>query len=492
MGNPYTRNDTDDNIADGNVINASDLDGEFDSLEDAFNAANGHSHDGTAGEGGPITKVGPSQDITVSATGVTPSSTGTISIGATGSRFDDGWFAGTVTSTGGFVGDVTGDVTGNTSGTASALATARTIALSGDVSGSASFDGTSNVTITATVADDSHNHVTGNIDGLEEYVQDTVGAMVSSNTESGISVTYQDADGTLDFNVNDPTISLTGDVAGSATMTNLGNVSIATTIQANSVALGTDTTGNYMSGVSGGSGISVSHTPSEGSTATVSHADTSSQSSINNSGNTFIQDLTVDTFGHVTGASSATVSIGNGTVALATGSGLTGSGSFTMNQSTSETITLSHSDTSSQGSVNNSNGTVIQDITLDTFGHITSIGSANLDSRYYTESESNARYPRLLATYNTGYVGDGANGDYTYSFTAPLNANGGSSDPDSVPLIIISHNYWTFFSSQNCEYKIKEARFDRTSQDVEIVVNINGGGQTWPHTLYFQMYGIDI
>ena len=36
------------------------------------------------------------------------------------------------------------------------------------------------------------------------------------------------------------------------------------------IALGADTTGNYVSGVSSGTGISVSHTPSEGSTATVS------------------------------------------------------------------------------------------------------------------------------------------------------------------------------------------------------------------------------
>ena len=62
---------------------------------------------------------------------------------------------------------------------------------------------------------------------LNETIQDVVGAMVTSNTESGISVTYQDGDNTLDFNVNDPTISLTGDATGSGTMTNLGNVSIA-------------------------------------------------------------------------------------------------------------------------------------------------------------------------------------------------------------------------------------------------------------------------
>ena len=103
-----------------------------------------------------------------------------------------------------------------------------------------------------------------------ERVQDVVGGMVASNTESGITVTYDDSDGTLDFNVNDPTISLTGDVTGSATMTDLGNTSISTTIAANSVALGTDTTGNYISTISGTSNeIEVSGSGSESATVTV-------------------------------------------------------------------------------------------------------------------------------------------------------------------------------------------------------------------------------
>jgi len=34
-----------------------------------------------------------------------------------------------------------------------------------------------------------------------EIIQDTVGAMVTGNTESGITVTYQDSDGTIDFTV---------------------------------------------------------------------------------------------------------------------------------------------------------------------------------------------------------------------------------------------------------------------------------------------------
>ena len=54
----------------------------------------------------------------------------------------------------------TGNVTGNASSatTAASLTTARNITLSGDASGTGSFDGSSNLNITVTVADDSHTH----------------------------------------------------------------------------------------------------------------------------------------------------------------------------------------------------------------------------------------------------------------------------------------------------------------------------------------------
>ena len=90
--------------------------------------------------------------------------------------------AGTVTATA-FAGALTGNVTGNVSGTAgsatgnaataTALATARTIH-------GVSFDGTANIDLT-------------------EVVQDTAGGMFSSNTETGITATYQDSDGTVDL-----------------------------------------------------------------------------------------------------------------------------------------------------------------------------------------------------------------------------------------------------------------------------------------------------
>jgi hypothetical protein len=62
---------------------------------------------------------------------------------------------------------VDGAGSGLVSDTSIKLATARAIALSGDVTGSGSFDGSTDISIVVTVADDSHNHVIANIDGLQ-------------------------------------------------------------------------------------------------------------------------------------------------------------------------------------------------------------------------------------------------------------------------------------------------------------------------------------
>ena len=56
---------------------------------------------------------------------------------------------------------------------------------------------------------------------LNEYIADTVGAMVSSNTESGITVAYEDGDNTLDFTV----ATLNQDTTGTAT--NATHVTVA-------------------------------------------------------------------------------------------------------------------------------------------------------------------------------------------------------------------------------------------------------------------------
>jgi len=92
----YTRQDTANNIANGNVIDADDLDSEFNAVEDAFQASTGHNHDGSAGEGAPITKVGPSQDIIVGISTVLPKANNIIDIGSSAAQFKDGYFDGTL------------------------------------------------------------------------------------------------------------------------------------------------------------------------------------------------------------------------------------------------------------------------------------------------------------------------------------------------------------------------------------------------------------
>ena len=52
MGANYTRQST---YADGDTISAADTNDEFNQLLAAFAASTGHTHDGTTGEGGPIT-----------------------------------------------------------------------------------------------------------------------------------------------------------------------------------------------------------------------------------------------------------------------------------------------------------------------------------------------------------------------------------------------------------------------------------------------------
>ncbi len=115
-----------------------------------------------------------------------------------------------------FTGALTGNVTGNTSGSSGSctgnaagltgtpnITVGDVVAASLDISGDADIDGTLEA-----------DAITVDGTALNEYIADTVGAMVSSNTESGITVAYVDDDNTLDFTVGTLNQDTTGTAAG--------------------------------------------------------------------------------------------------------------------------------------------------------------------------------------------------------------------------------------------------------------------------------------
>ena len=203
--------------------------------------------------------------------------------------------------TGSFTGASTGDLTFTRANLNVSAVDAASLSTSGNITVGGTVDGR-DVASDGSKLDGIESGATA--DQTDEEIQDIVGAMFSSNTETGITATYQDADGTIDLvigtlNQNTTgsaakwtsarTLSFTGDVTGSGSVDGSANVATALTIASdaveqsmiaddavgsdqianNAVALGTQTTGNYMAQVSGGDGITISHSQGEGSTATI-------------------------------------------------------------------------------------------------------------------------------------------------------------------------------------------------------------------------------
>jgi hypothetical protein len=185
---------------------------------------------------------------------------------------------------------------------ATALATGRTIGMTGDVVWtSAAFDGSGNVTGTATIQPDS---VALGTDTTGNYVAagavSGTGLSGSSASEGGTFTVTSNAtalntastivarDGSGDFAAGTVTaalsgnsttatalatgrtIGMTGDVVWtSASFDGSGNVTGTATIQPDSVALGTDTTGNYVESVANGSYLTGGGAASEGAALTL-------------------------------------------------------------------------------------------------------------------------------------------------------------------------------------------------------------------------------
>ena len=326
------------------------------------------------------------------------------------------------------------DTTGNqnTTGSAASLTTSRTIALGGDLSGSTSFDGSSDVTITATVANNSHTHTIANVTGL----QTALDAKLDSSAFTGTNILNQIK--TVDGASSGLDADLLDGQQGSYYLDGNNFINLPAGYGGWTVSDGTNSEniadGNTLEFASAGATDVAYSTSTNTLTVTTSAADILTQiKTVDGASSGLDADLldgqqgsyyttyadnavanlvasapgTLDTLNELAAALgddpnfATTVSTQIGTkadktITISAGGGLTGGGDLSANR------TISHADTSSQASVNNSAGTVIQDITLDGYGHITAIASTNLDGRYYTESEADSRFVNTAGDTLTG------------------------------------------------------------------------------------------
>ncbi len=181
-----------------------------------------------------------------------------IDLGTSSLEFKDAFFDGTVTADA-FAGPLTGNVTGNVSGTAATVTgaaqsnitslgtlttlTVDNVIINGTTIGhtddtdlmtladgvltvagevdAVSLDVSGDVDIDGTLEADA---ITVNGVTLAETISDTVGAMVSSNTETNITVSYDDSDNTLDFVIGTLNQDTTGNAATATALETARNI----------------------------------------------------------------------------------------------------------------------------------------------------------------------------------------------------------------------------------------------------------------------------
>ena len=137
------------------------------------------------------------------------------------------------------------------------------------------------------------------------------------------------------------------------------------------------------------------------------------------------------------------------------GAGLSGGG-------TSGAVTLNHADTSVQASINNSGRTYIQDITLDTYGHITGITSA---TETVVNTDTNT-WRGIDDTPVNGQTSESISSNWAYDHTASSTAHPRDTR-SQIAGTYDNYSSWTMKDSDGTSYSI-------TSGDILQIVEGNG------------------
>jgi len=244
------------------------------------------------------------------------------------------------------------------------------------------YDGTkwvNNTLAEAGISAVGHTHTSGAITDFTEAVEDVIGAAVVGGT--GITVAYNDTTGqttvtnsavythptqtaiTVDATNNGVNVidSVTVNTLGHVTAVTTRDLSAATTSAAGVMSAADKT---KLDGVASGAQVNqnaFSTIAVSGQTSVAADSATDTLTFVGGTGVTITTDAVTDT---VTFTNSAP----DQTVAITAGAAITVTGTY-------PNFTVAHTDTSSQASVDNSGATVIQDVTLDTNGHVTGLAS---------------------------------------------------------------------------------------------------------------------
>ena len=184
------------NIATGSVIDADDFNDEYNQIQSAFNASTGHTHDGTAAEGAAIEKVGPSQDLVITAATVRPKTNNTLDLGTSALQFKDAFIDGTLktdTLTVDENATITGNLTVNGSFSGNLNLTPSSVGL-GNLSNNGNnlagnFTATGNVTA---FSDERLKENVETIEGALEKVAQMRGVMYDKEGKRGTGVIAQE------------------------------------------------------------------------------------------------------------------------------------------------------------------------------------------------------------------------------------------------------------------------------------------------------------
>jgi hypothetical protein len=259
---------------------------------------------------------------------------------------------------------------------------------------------TNNNTASTIVKRDASGSFAGNVITATTFVGNISGAVTSAVIAATANALTTARD-----------IGLAGDLTGNVSFDGSQNVTLTATIAANSVALGTDTTGDYLANVIPGVGLNGSGFGTEGATPTLNLANTAVTAGVYG-GTTNIPTITVDAQGRITSASNSAISTsftvagdtgsetisGGDTLTIAGGTGLTSVASGT------DTVTLNLDNTA---------------VTPSTYGGAASVGVFTVDQQGRLTAASNVSISIPSSALNTDVaLGSQTSGAYVANLVA--------------------------------------------------------------------------